>query len=521
MVHAMENPGRAGQCLAVMQQQCGSKLSSSLDFNTMFSWLRSAKQRVERTISKDSKKSALGDAHSVSDDKHNSLRLSDIPCSVYQERRRKLIQLIQKKYPNKKGAFVIFGEFEGQDAKDLEQEKSLVYFTGLHQEAVVLWVDMSGRSIVYTPRFSEFHNIFCSVEKLMPEHAGKIGVDEIAFLGDKSMYAGAFPIYKPGEGDALCNDLKRIIDQGDNIFWLAPPSSCINYCMPHCILQRFMIAQALGFNTETGIDPHFVKRIESCIDVSDIVSRMRSHKDAHELKLLERAIAYSVEAHKLVAQHCIAPGKTEQEIEASFDLIFKVWGLKHGYQPVITSGENALTLHRHSSVHEIKEGSLILIDVAVQYEDYKADITRTYPVSGKFTPRQKELYNLVLAAHDYIARIAKPGYSLNGKGAEKSLLELTKDFFDVHGGYGKYFPHGLGHFLGLEAHDAGLPAEPLEAGQVITIEPGLYIPGENIGIRIEDDYLVTKDGVRCLTDDMPRTAEEIEALMARNCSESR
>jgi Xaa-Pro aminopeptidase len=245
---------------------------------------------------------------------------------------------------------------------------------------------------------------------------------------------------------------------------------------------------------------------------------MRSRKDSYELSLLKRAIAYSIEAHKLVAQYCIAPGKSEHEVEASFDMIFKAWGVKHGYQPVITSGENALTLHRHSTECAIGVADLILLDVSAEYGNYKADITRTYPVSGRFTPRQKELYNLVLAAHDYIAGLARPGYSLNGNG-ERSLFQLTKAFFDDHGGYGKYFPHGLGHFLGLEAHDAGLPMEPLEEGQVITIEPGLYIPKEKIGIRIEDDYLVTKDGVRCLTDVLPRKAEEIEALMEGSLSE--
>lgn len=161
----------------------------------------------------------------------------------------------------------------------------------------------------------------------------------------------------------------------------------------------------------------------------------------------------------------------------------------------------------------LKNGQLIVVDIGAEIDHYCADLTRTYPVGGTFTKRQKELYTIVLECQELVASKAKPGMWLSNKEKpEQSLHHIAKKFLDERG-YGKYFIHGIGHFLGIDVHDVGDVREPLRDGDVFTIEPGIYIPEENIGIRIEDNYWMVKDGVVCLSESLPKKPEDIEALM--------
>ncbi|MBM3887011.1 M24 family metallopeptidase, partial [Candidatus Dependentiae bacterium] len=146
---------------------------------------------------------------------------------------------------------------------------------------------------------------------------------------------------------------------------------------------------------------------------------------------------------------------------------------------------------------------------------YAADLTRTYPVNGKFTKRQREVYQAVLETQLYVESIARPGmYLKNPKKPEESLHHLAVDYLkDL--GYAEFFVHGIGHYLGLDVHDVGDYSEPLEAGDVFTIEPGIYIPRESLGVRIEDDYVMSDEGAVCLSFELPKEADEIEEMMAR------
>jgi Xaa-Pro aminopeptidase len=172
-------------------------------------------------------------------------------------------------------------------------------------------------------------------------------------------------------------------------------------------------------------------------------------------------------------------------------------------------------LHYNQNSGMVKNGDLVVVDIGAELDNYCADLTRTYPVSGAFSKRQKELYNIVLATQEHIASLAKPGMWLKNRDkADKSLHHLAVKFLATRG-YDKYFPHGIGHYLGLDVHDVGDYDVPLHEGDVITIEPGIYIAAENIGIRIEDNYWITKDGAICLSENLPKDAEDIEALMQR------
>jgi Xaa-Pro aminopeptidase len=166
----------------------------------------------------------------------------------------------------------------------------------------------------------------------------------------------------------------------------------------------------------------------------------------------------------------------------------------------------------------MEAGDLLVMDVAGEYSGYAADITRTIPVSGKFTPRQREIYEIVLAAQNAAIAAVKPGMTM-GRG-DNSVDKVARDYINSHGKdlkgerLGKYFIHGLGHHVGLSVHDANDPTRPLAAGMIITIEPGIYIPEESLGVRIEDMVLVTETGGKLLSSSLPRDPAEIERIMA-------
>jgi Xaa-Pro aminopeptidase len=176
-------------------------------------------------------------------------------------------------------------------------------------------------------------------------------------------------------------------------------------------------------------------------------------------------------------------------------------------------------LHFNELSAQIKDGDVVLLDVGGQYSGYAADITRTIPANGHFTPRQREIYEVVLGAQNAALAALKPGMTIDGTGSS-SLFKIAMDYIDSHGkdregrSLGRYFIHGLSHHIGLDVHDAGDTARPLEPGMVITVEPGIYIPEESIGVRIEDDVLVTPTGYTLLTARLPRSADEIEKIMS-------
>jgi Xaa-Pro aminopeptidase len=185
----------------------------------------------------------------------------------------------------------------------------------------------------------------------------------------------------------------------------------------------------------------------------------------------------------------------------------------------VGSGLFSTVLHYNAVDKKIEAGDVIVLDVGGQYSGYAADITRTLPASGKFSARQREIYEIVLGAQKAVLAALKPGMSLGGRG-DKSLQKIAYDYINSHGKdkegkpLGRYFIHGLGHHVGLNVHDPGDANRVLEPGMVVTIEPGIYIPEENLGVRIEDMVLITADGYKLLTARLPRDPDEVERVMA-------
>jgi Xaa-Pro aminopeptidase len=245
-------------------------------------------------------------------------------------------------------------------------------------------------------------------------------------------------------------------------------------------------------------------------------------KDAGELQLIEKATDASAAAH-LSALKTIHPGVSEREISALMQYEFGKRGCERpAYAPIVGSGFYSTVLHYSEDDKTMKDGDVVVMDVAGEYAMYTSDITRTAPVNGKFTARQREIYNIVLGAQEAAIHAFQLGKSRLERGTgDDSLFKIAYDYINTHGKdlhgepLGKYFIHGLGHHVGLNVHDASEPGL-LEKGMVFTLEPGIYIPEEKLGVRVEDLFYIDQDGkLVLLSKGLPRTADEVEAAMKK------
>ena len=259
-----------------------------------------------------------------------------------------------------------------------------------------------------------------------------------------------------------------------------------------------------------------------------ILKDLRAIKSALEIEVVQKAIDITDTAFRRLLQF-IKPGVMEYEIEAEILHSFLMQrATGQAYSSIIASGDRARTLHYVENSRECTEGELILMDFGAEYGNYCADLTRTVPVNGKFTRRQKTVYNACLHLHKYAASILKPGITINDY-TEKIGEEATVVFQKIgllrksdvknedpdNRAYRKYLYHGISHHLGIDVHDLGTRTEPVKAGMLFTIEPGIYIEEENMGVRIENNFWITRNGNKDLMKNIPIEVEEIEAMMKR------
>ena len=310
-------------------------------------------------------------------------------------------------------------------------------------------------------------------------------------------------------------------------------------------MDQKMIRQ-LALMRETNRRP--LEPPRTIVDPSSILHEMRVLKSTEEIEVMQRAADIAAEAH-VEAMKAVRPGMMEYEIEAMLEAYFR----KHGasgssYTSIVGGGGNATVLHYIDNKDQLQDGDLLLVDAGAEYRGYASDITRTFPINGKFTDAQRDIYDLVLKCQKSCVDMVRPGVRLEDlkthsvevltegmvelgllKGDPKKLIEEKK--------YMQFYMHNLGHYLGIDVHDAGRyyfngESRPAEAGMVMTIEPGLYISPDTsripegfnkdfpkkylgIGVRIEDDVCVTENGARVLTHKVPKEREEIEAVMAK------
>lgn len=413
------------------------------------------------------------------------------PNAEYQTRRAKLRAQID-------APLVIFGYTGHEDASEVAifyQEPYFYYFAG-HDEP--------GAALVLLPG--------------APNAKQASGAQEILYLPERDLQQEQWDGPKMGPHDPgiaettgfqavepfdnLKPDLAKLAKTYSNFYTLVAPTDEEGY--PHFTKMNQWLRDAL---------PDSILR-----DITPTLDAMRQVKSPGELTLMQKAIDLSIDAH-LDAMRQMRPGLFEYQVAARMEEIHE-WGgcEREAYAPIVGAGFDSTVLHYSKLDGEIKDGDVVVIDVGGEYGGYAADITRTLPANGKFTPRQREIYDIVLGAQNAAIDAIKPGALLYG--GDNSLQALAANYINTHGQdkegrtLGRYFIHGVSHHLGLDVHDPGDRARPLEPGMVVTVEPGIYIPEENLGVRIEDDILVTSDGHQILTARLPRDADQIEKIMA-------
>jgi Xaa-Pro aminopeptidase len=273
------------------------------------------------------------------------------------------------------------------------------------------------------------------------------------------------------------------------------------------------------------------------IALDHLLHDLRLYKGRAEIASMRRAASVAVKAHLRAMGHC-RPGLYEYEIEAEFLHEFRRHGMRPAYLPIVGSGPNSCVLHYSANGRRMQEGDLLLVDAGCEYDCYASDVTRTYPVTGRFSVEQRAIYEIVLEAHAAALKAIAPGRHWNEphdaavavvtRGLRRlKLLEGSPAAIIRSGAFRQFFMHRTGHWLGMDVHDVGDYKvgdqwRVLEPGMALTVEPGIYIPTgtrgvarrwQGIGVRIEDDVVVTRDGVDVLTDALPREPEEIEALI--------
>jgi len=416
------------------------------------------------------------------------------PNSVYAARRSKLAAQVD-------GPIVLWG-FTGREEFSqsyvFSQEDNFYYLTGHNEEGaglIILPEPKPGDSSSDTPREILF---------LPAKNAGKEKWNGVRLSPAESgvQSTTGFASVEPfGEMRATVEKLGKHF----STFYTVLPYEKENGGYPH----EKMVVDWLG----VAVPPAKLK------DVRKQIYALRQTKSPGEIAFLTRAIDLSLDAH-VEAMKRMHPGVYEYQIAAKMVEVHAAGGSEaEGYAPIVGAGPNSTVLHYDKLERKIQDGDIVVLDVGAQYSGYSADITRTFPANGKFTPRQREIYEIVLAAQNASLAAVKPGMDYCPHGSN-SIYKISFDYINSHGKdlhgkkLGQYYIHGLGHNIGLDVHDPGEYCAPLQPGMVVTVEPGIYIPEENLGVRIEDDILITETGYKFLSERLPRDPDQIEKIMA-------
>ena len=387
------------------------------------------------------------------------------------------------------------------DVMGFTQNNDLFYLSGIDQEEtiLVLYPDAykeENRAVLFIKETNEQIKIWDG-EKLTKKQAVKVsGIERVEWVLDFEMLLQYMAFEADGFYLGHNEHYKRVTKNQET-----QQDRMIKWCKEKYPLHQYYRA-------------------------AKITRNLRPIKSNEEIQLLQKAADISIDSFLRVLKAC-KPSMKEYELEAelTYNLV-KSGASHHAFQPIVASGKNACALHYNTNDSICNDGDMILLDFGICYANYNSDTTRCFPVNGKFTKRQADVYTSVLYCLKEGSKLLKPGilpsdYEKNMahlveteliklnllKASEVAKQDPKKPL------YKKYFMHGTAHYLGLDVHDVGLYSRPFEAGMVLTCEPGIYIPEEGIGCRLEDDYLITKDGNINLTAAMPIEIKDIEALM--------
>jgi len=407
---------------------------------------------------------------------------------MYKERRNKLIKSLKEK-----SLLIIFSGKPPRKSEDnfykFDSDRNFFYLTGINRE-----------KFIYVYNNIEENKEFLFIEKpkeKMEKWIGKFLKEEEAKEISK--------IKNIKYNEELIEYLVKTLKENDihNIYL-----DIKNWDIDESLTESQKISKILSEKY-----PYI-----NIININKKLEELRLIKDEKEIGLTQKAVDITKEAIENMMKNS-SPGMYEYEIEAEYNYILNKKGVKTSFDTIAASGRNAVILHYVNNDNKIQDGDLILCDLGVKYKEYNSDITRTFPVNGTFTKRQKEVYKVVLEANKEVIKNAKPGKTLNQlndiakevlfEGCKKlGLLVSEEELY-------KYYYHSVSHFLGLDVHDVGNKKINLKKGMLITVEPGLYIEEEGIGIRIEDDILITENNSINLSQNIKKEIKDIENLMEK------
>jgi len=401
------------------------------------------------------------------------LNSPQIPASEYQRRRDKVIAALGKS---------IGVLYSGDASADLHGH----YRPHPHFEYLTGITDEPGAVLLLDPTAPAARNATLLLKPLDPEVEKWDGLREEIALPLKKKYGIQSIARLPRLARTLDDCMKRTRSCAclHPFGWVGQPVS------PDLSLFRELAERYPGVDI---------------VDRAEVIAKMRSVKSAAEQRMLREAAEITRVGFDRMLRS-VRPGANEWDVMETVENGYRTHGSRGpGYNTIVGSGINSTVLHYNANDACIEDGDMVLIDSGADYRGYTADVTRTVPANGTFTPRQKTIYNLVLKALEASIKAARPGATF------AKIDKAARDII-VKAGYGDTFIHGIGHHLGLEVHDV-TPDGPLRAGAVITIEPGIYLPDENFGVRIEDDILIGKNGPVNLTRAIPKSVQAIEKAM--------
>jgi Xaa-Pro aminopeptidase len=395
---------------------------------------------------------------------------ADLPPAVYRERRER----VMKSLDGCIGILAAQGEVSGI-TEDYRQDADFYWLTGVNEPGAYLVLAPKARfnkvTLFLKSRDPEAERWTGPREAISPELTERYGVDKVRRGTPETAL----------EGIGLYHDCVAMI---------APPTMAKDDRSDADIAGR--VAQRFGLRT---------------VSKHSLLAELREAHGPEEIERMERAIAITRAGHEAVAKGAVG-GVSERDVQTQLEYAFFAAGATGlSYPSIVGAGPDGAVLHWDKNSRVLKDGDVVVVDAAAEYGRYAADVTRTYPVSGHFSPEQAKVYRAVYQAQEDIFAAIKPGVSM-------AELQHAAEASLKRAGYLKDFIHGFGHFVGLDVHDAGMYEKPLPVGAVFTVEPGVYLPEQGFGVRIEDEVIVTATGYRLLTADFPRKLEDVEAWVA-------
>ncbi len=420
--------------------------------------------------------------------------LANLSKTEFRERRKRLMEQL------KDGPIVLVGAYEEDfgEVGRFRQKNDIMYLTGVQTPGAYLILvpqgliaDKPAQEILFIPSRNPAQEQWTGVQVGPgPEAEQKFGITEVAG-SDK---------FQQRLREILSAVSRKAGQSSPRLYTIIPSGRAA-----YLTRERYFVDSLRRLSPEARIE-----------DLSPHLAEMRKIKSPAEVQLIQKAVDITGEAHRDTAR-AIRPGAYEYEVQGALEYAFTRNGAERpGFPSIVGSGIYSTILHYNENRKKIEAGDTVVVDIGAEYSYYSADITRTYPASGKFTPRQREIYQLVLDAQRACEKSFKPGQMSMNQLGEVALEVMRKSPLRDKAGntLDRYFIHGLGHWLGMDVHDVGSYNGPMPPGSVITIEPGIYIPEERLGVRIEDDYLVTDSGLVKLSGKIPSDPDAIEQWMS-------